>query len=62
MQYMAKANHKELMIISEVEEGIELLIFTPKDNSWNNLLALDLPSLDLQSNVIYGVDILEVLN
>lgn len=59
---MAKANHKELIIISEVEEGLELLIFTPKDNSWNNLLALDLPSLDLQSNVIYGVDILEVLN
>jgi len=59
---MAKANHKELMIISEVEEGLELLIFTPKDNSWNNLLAFDLPSLDLQSNVIYGVDILEVLN
>lgn len=59
---MAKVNHKELIIISEVEEGLELLIFTPKDNSWNNLLAFDLPSLDLQSNVIYGVDILEVLN
>lgn len=59
---MSKANHKELMIISEVEEGLELLIFTPKDNSWNNLLAFDLPSLDLQSNVIYDVDILEVLN
>jgi hypothetical protein len=54
--------HKELMIVSEIEEGFELVIFNPKDNSWNNLLAFDLPSLDLQANFIYNVDILEVLN
>jgi hypothetical protein len=54
--------HKELIIVSEVEEGFELMVFSPKDNSWNNLLAFDLPSLDLQSNVIYNVDILETLN
>lgn len=54
--------HKELMIISEVEEGYELTVFNPKENSWNNLIAFDLQSLDMQSSVIYNIDILEVLN
>lgn len=55
-------NHKELMIISEIEEGYELMVFNPKENSWNNLIAFDLQSLDMQSSVIYNVDILEFLN
>jgi hypothetical protein len=54
--------HKELIIVSEIEEGFELVVFSPKENTWNNLLAFDLPSLDLQASFIYGVDILEVLN
>jgi hypothetical protein len=54
--------HKELIIVSEVEEGFELMVFSPKDNSWNNLIAFDLPSLDLQASTIHNVDILETLN
>jgi hypothetical protein len=59
---MTKANHKELVIVSEIEEGFELVIFTPKENSWSNLIAFDIESLDLQASFIYNVDILEVLN
>jgi hypothetical protein len=54
--------HKELIIVSEVEEGFELMVFSPKSNSWNNLIAFDLPSLDLQASTIHNVDILETLN
>jgi hypothetical protein len=54
--------HKELIIVSEVEEGLELMVFSPKSNSWNNLIAFDLPSLDLQASIIYNIDILETLN
>jgi hypothetical protein len=59
---MTKTNHKELVIVSEIEEGFELVIFTPKENSWSNLIAFDIESLDLQASFIYNVDILEVLN
>lgn len=61
MNYMDRV-HKELIIVSEVEEGFELIVFNPKSNSWNNLIAFDLPSLDLQASVIHNVDILETLN
>jgi hypothetical protein len=54
--------HKELLIITNVDEGVELRIFNPKNNSWNTLIAFDIESLDLQAHVIYDVDILEVLN
>jgi hypothetical protein len=54
--------HKGLLILSEIEEGFELVVFTPKDNAWSNLIAFDLESLDLQASVIYDVEILELLN
>ena len=54
--------HKELIIVSEVEEGFELVIFNPDKNQWNNLTSFDLEGLDIQASFIYNVDILEVLN
>jgi hypothetical protein len=55
-------SHKELIIVSKIDEGYELTIFNPESNSWDNLIAFDLSSLDLQASVIHDVDILEVLN
>jgi hypothetical protein len=55
-------DHKGLLILSEIEEGFELVVFTPKSNAWSNLIAFDLESLDVQASVIYNVEILELLN
>lgn len=59
---MVKTNHQRLIVVNRVDEFYQMRLFEPSDNTWFELLCLDLESLTLQASVIYNVDLNEVLN
>lgn len=59
---MVRTNHQRLIVVNRVDEFWQMRLFDPSDNTWFELLCLDLESLTLQASVIYNVDLNEVLN
>jgi hypothetical protein len=59
---MVRINHQRLIVVNRVDEFWQMRLFEPSDNTWFELLCLDLESLTLQASVIYNVDLNEVLN
>ena len=59
---MVRTNHQRLIVVNRVDEFYQMRLFEPSDNTWFELLCLDLESLTLQASVIYNVDLNEVLN
>jgi hypothetical protein len=59
---MVRTNHQRLIVVNRVDEFWQMRLFEPSDNTWFELLCLDLESLTLQASVIYNVDLNEVLN
>ena len=59
---MVRTNHQRLIVVNRVDECWQMRLFEPSDNTWFELLCLDLESLTLQASVIYNVDLNEVLN
>jgi hypothetical protein len=59
---MVRTNHQRLIVVNRVDEFWQMRLFEPSDNTWFELLCLDLESLTLQASVIYNVDLNEVFN
>ena len=60
---MVKTQHQRLVIINKIDnEFWQMKLFEPSDNTWFELLCLDLESLTLQASIIYNIDLNEVLN
>ena len=59
---MVRINHQRLIVVNRVDEFWQMRLFEPSDNTWFELLCLDLESLTLQASAIYNVDLNEVLN
>lgn len=59
---MVRTNHQRLIVVNRVDEFYQMRLFEPSDNTWFELLCLDLESLTLQASVIYNVDLREYLN